>query len=285
MSPWIYILLGWLAGVVSVQLWRLLRLFRHPAPGCALIITRGGATEVAFERALVWPGLHQTSTIDLTARHLRLDRRRRAALITADSCRVDIVLTCTVRVDPTREGVLAAARALGPRGVSDPEAVSELLSPVLQQALITACVESGFPELAEGPERLSARVLERVDGDLFGFRIDEIAVEHFAQSGLDQFSDEDARDAQGLTEITARLEAARTRTEALQLSGEVERARQQLEARRVLAEINAEMRAIEGPPMGAETPALTAEPEGVAGDADEGVAEAEIPDDVEADAT
>lgn len=244
-----FVMLGWLGGVLTALGWRLLRLFRHPPPGHALIVTRGAGVEVSFHRALVWPGLHQAALADLSAHVVRIDRRRRAALSTADHCRVDVTVAFTVQVDPSREGVLAAARALGAEGMGDADTIGAHLEPGLTQAVTAACAAVDFPDVFRNPDRLSEVIEKCAHIGLEGFRLVEVAVEHFAQSSLDQFDPQRAGDAEGLAILTSRLEAAHTRAEALRLSGQVERARQALDARRALVAVDEELMALGAPPL------------------------------------
>lgn len=205
-------------------------------PGHALLVRRSGRTQVAPHAAWALPS--QIFAVPLVARTLTIQCRRRNAVRCADGIRAEVQLEVTLSMLNTPEAILRATDTLGDR-LDQPNAVAEHFRPRFMQALTTVCAQARFEDWT--PEQLADQIANAVGPDLDGFIAKDIAVTRFEQASLEAHDPENQSDAEGIRALTERLEAERTRTEAIVHAATVERARNELEAQRQLADLDEQL--------------------------------------------
>jgi uncharacterized membrane protein YqiK len=112
------------------------RLYRKAAADEAIIRTGVGGQKVCIDGAIIaMPSFHQISRVSLSTIRLHVQRvGRRDSLVTKDKIRANVVVEFYLRVQAERDAVLAAARSLGSRGMSN-ESMKELFEGKVTDAL------------------------------------------------------------------------------------------------------------------------------------------------------
>src|SRR5688572_12572346 len=91
-----------------------LNLYRKTAANEALVRTGMGGSEVVLDGGIVvFPVAHQVVPVSLETMKLEVERQDQDALITQDNLRVDVKAEFYIRVNPSKEQILQAARSLG----------------------------------------------------------------------------------------------------------------------------------------------------------------------------
>jgi uncharacterized membrane protein YqiK len=183
----------------------LLRCYRPPEKGTALVISTTGGQRVVFERgALVLPVVHRAERMDLSARTIVVDRRGRDGLVCRDSIRADVRIVFLVRVNPTEEDVLQVARVLGCSRAASREALDQMFSAKFTEAVKSVGKRLEFEELCADREQFKDHVIEVIGRDLGGYALDDAAIEYLEQTPLDALDPNNIFDAEGIRKITER---------------------------------------------------------------------------------
>ncbi len=97
----------------AVQVARIVFVKTAP-PGMALVVTpKSGETRVSFSSALVLPGFHQATLVDITVKLIKVLREKSNPLLSRDDQRFRAVFTFYVRISRSEDGVLNATQTLG----------------------------------------------------------------------------------------------------------------------------------------------------------------------------
>ena len=155
------------------------KLYVKVAQGHALIINKMVDVRVFFTGGLVIPAVHKAEIIDISKRHIVIDRRGDRALLLGDGARVDLVADVFLRVNKTPEDVVRAAQNIGAARLADPDAIESLFLPKLESAVEMVCARAGFDALHRDREAITDRILETIGEDLDGFVVDEVTLRVF----------------------------------------------------------------------------------------------------------
>jgi uncharacterized membrane protein YqiK len=208
----------------------MMRWVRTAAEGTALIVSGSQGKRVAFDRVVAVPGIHRVEVIDLGVHAVVVDRRGRDGLHCNDNIRADVRATFHVRVNRTTEDILKVAQTVGCARASDPAALAELFVAKFTEALRAVVRMYRFEEgLRDGME-LKDRVIESIGRDLNGFMLDEVAIDTFAQTPIEQLDPNNILDAEGIRKITEVTAEQKMRANEVAMRMRKETSRQQLEA-------------------------------------------------------
>lgn len=155
------------------------KLYVKVAQGHALIINGMADVRVFFSGGLVIPSVHKAELVDVSKRHIVIDRRGDRALLLGDGARVDLVADVFLRVNKTPEDVVRAAENIGAARLADPDAIESLFLPKLESAVEMVCARAGFDALHRDREAITDRILETIGEDLDGFVVDEVTLRVF----------------------------------------------------------------------------------------------------------
>ena len=158
------------------------KLYVKVAQGHALIINKMVEVRVFFTGGLVIPAVHKAEIIDISKRHIVIDRRGDRALLLGDGARGDLVADVYLRVNKTPEDVVRAAQNIGAARLADPDAIESLFLPKLESAVEMVCARAGFDALHRDREAITDRILETIGEDLDGFVVDEVTLRVFDRS-------------------------------------------------------------------------------------------------------
>ncbi len=194
--------------------------FRRASASEALVRTGWGNAQVALNGGLfVWPVMHQVAPVSLETMKLEVERMDQDALITQDNLRVDVKAEFYIRVNPTEEDVLQAARSLGHKSV-DAKAVGTLVFEKLVSALRSVAAQKDLAEIHSDRKNFASGVQELVSEELQqnGLLLETVTISRLDQTDPRGLSDENIFDAQGkkkITEITAAARVERNRLERM----------------------------------------------------------------------
>lgn len=160
------------AAVVLAKCWR-----RAP-PGHAFVITTLNDMRVRRGGAIVMPIVHRADRIDLRVRVLRVERKGRDAIVTADGELADIGATFRLKINDTVEAILEVAKTIGCDRASDDATLHELFDAKLVSALKVVVRRLRLDELLTYRDRLQDEVMAAVGPDLCGFALEDVAIDH-----------------------------------------------------------------------------------------------------------
>jgi uncharacterized membrane protein YqiK len=225
------------------------RLYQKAAANRAFVRTGQGGEKVILDGgAIVVPVLHNIIPVSLETMRLNVERRGPHALITRDNLRVDLSAEFYIKVQPSRDDILQAARSLGGRSIT-PGAVSELVQEKLVSALRTVAARMDLVELHAKRDEFAGEVQKIVTHELGanGLTLETVTISALDQTDTKSLQETNVFDAQGLRKIAqitqeARIERNRIEREAEQavVGKDVETRKKVLEMGRDQAEFEAE---------------------------------------------
>lgn len=195
-------------------------LYRKTSANEALVRTGAGGVEVALDGGMVvFPVVHQVVAVSLETMKLEVERRDQDALITQDNLRVDVKAEFYIRVNPSAENIIQAARSLGHKSV-EARAVGELVFEKLVSALRSVAAQKDLATIHSDRKGFAGAVQDLVSEELEqnGLLLETVTISRLDQTDPAGLSDENIFDAQGkkkITEITAAARVERNRLERL----------------------------------------------------------------------
>jgi uncharacterized membrane protein YqiK len=217
--PWAFFLLGFVSIVVGGCV-GVLSVYRRTAANEALVRTGMNGVAVALNSGInVFPLIHQVVPVSLETMKLEVERQGQDALITQDNLRVDVKAEFYIRVNPTEEDIIQAARSLGSKSVSA-GAVGALVFEKLVSALRSVAAQKDLAAIHSDRKTFASAVQELVAEELQqnGLLLESVTISRLDQTDPHGLSDENIFDAQGkkkITEITAAARVERNRLERL----------------------------------------------------------------------
>jgi len=217
---------GWAVGFVGLVVLvaglvvGALSVYRRTAANEALVRTGLKGAHVALNGGIaVFPMVHQVVAVSLETMKLEVERMDQDALITQDNLRVDVKAEFYIRVNPTEEDILQAARSLGHKSV-EASAVGKLVFEKLVSALRSVAAQKDLAEIHTDRKSFASAVQELVAEELQqnGLLLETVTISRLDQTDPHGLSDENIFDAQGkkkITEITAAARVERNRLEKL----------------------------------------------------------------------
>ncbi|MBM3457416.1 MAG: hypothetical protein FJX77_02610 [Armatimonadetes bacterium] len=217
--PGVLVVLGALSIIAGLVLgW--FSLYRKTSANEALVRTGSGGVEVALDGGIVvFPAVHQVVPVSLETMKLEVERKDQDALITQDNLRVDVKAEFYIRVNPSKENIIQAARSLGHKSV-EPRSVGELVFEKLVSALRSVAAQKDLATIHSDRKGFAGSVQELVSEELEqnGLLLEAVTISRLDQTDPHGLSDENIFDAQGkkkITEITAAARVERNRLERL----------------------------------------------------------------------
>lgn len=170
--------------------------------------------QVSFTDTLVLP-FQSAELVDLSTHELVVDRRGSAGLRCRDDLRVDVVVRVKLRVNPTAEDVLRAARRLKAENTGVPAVLAHHFEGRFATALATLARACDLQQLLSHRDELSDKVLDVVGTDLDGYAVDSLDVAVLAQTPLEALDPSDVLDAVASRKIAERTGAEKATADAL----------------------------------------------------------------------
>lgn len=184
------------------------RMYRRSTKELSFVRTGWGGQKVIMNGgALVFPVLHDIIPVNMNTLRLEVRRADQQALITRDRMRVDVAAEFYVRVQPTGDSIATAAQTLGTRTMR-PDELKDLVEGKFVDALRSVAAEMAMEELHEQRVSFVQKVQKAVTEDLFknGLELESVSLTGLDQTRLEFLNPQNAFDAEGLTQLTQRIE-------------------------------------------------------------------------------
>ncbi|PCH67990.1 MAG: flotillin family protein [Rhodobacteraceae bacterium] len=208
-----------LALVLLLAIWFLQRFFAKATLDTALVRTGfGGAVVVVDGGCLALPILHQVQKVSMVSQSFLAARKGRDALLTRDQMRADVEFEFELRVAPTDDGISTAAQALGHRISRSGDAMQEVLSGSLIDAIQNAAATRTLDEIHLDRAGFTADVAGAVEAQAakLGLTLVSASLVSVDQSDLSQMNENNTFNARGmrrLAELVAEQRKARVQIE------------------------------------------------------------------------
>jgi len=184
------------------------KFYRKVGPEEAIVTSgQGGLRAASGEGTWVIPVLHRAEHMDLSVKRIEIHRKGESGLICKDNIRADIEVAFFVRVNNTKEAILAVAQSLGCKRASDRQALVELFDAKFSEALKTVGKHFEFVELFVERDKFKEQILKVIGTDLNGYVLDDCAIDYLEQTPVEKLNLNNILDAEGIkkiTELTAR---------------------------------------------------------------------------------
>ena len=218
---WVILLLL-IAIAVLAAIWFLQRYYAKASLDTALVRTGFGGRRVVTEGGcLSLPILHRVQKVFMGALSLQVRRNGQDAVLTRDQMRADIEFEFELRVDPSTQGISAAAQTLGPRIARGGESLSDIVTGPMVDAIQRAAAARTLEAIHLDRSAFSDDVAETVESQAskLGLTLVSASLVAVDQSDLGQWNENNAFNAQGMRRLAAlvadqRKERVRIETEA-----------------------------------------------------------------------
>lgn len=213
----------------------------------ALVRTGSGGEQVVIGGGLtVLPVLHQIMRVSLKSVPLMVAREGKNALVTADKIKANVTTELYVKVEPTMEDVLAAARSFGTRNL-EANAVRDLVEGKLTDALRAVAANQRFQELHANRKEFAEHVQKTLAEELKknGLTLESVAITTFAQLPISELDPNDVFDAEGRRAITETVEANRKLTNTIKRDTDIAVQQKDVEARKQALSLELEQKKAE----------------------------------------
>ncbi|WP_020561053.1 flotillin family protein [Thiofilum flexile] len=173
----------------------------------------GGEKVVLNGGAFVLPVIHEATPINMQTIAVKVERSNKAALITKDPLRVDVMAEFRLSVPPDPDAISKAARTLGTMTMS-PEKVQKLVEEQCVAALRSVASNMELQELHLKRKDFERNVEQAVNQEFEknGLELESVSLVRLDQTAREYFDPSNAFDAQGLTildQITSENEKRR----------------------------------------------------------------------------
>lgn len=226
--------------VIAVAVYLLHWLYRRSSKDVSFVRTGfGGEKVIIGGGAFVLPIVHDVTEVSMNTLRLEVRRALAQSLITKDRMRVEVTVEFFVRVLPTPEAVAAAARTLGHRTMN-PENLKGLVQGRFIDAMALVAAEMTMEEMHEQRGKYIAGVKEQVADTLTqnGLELEVASLTSFDQTDMKLFNPSNAFDAEGLTQLTERIESRKKKRNDIEQDTMIEIRNKNLEAEKLALAIS-----------------------------------------------
>jgi len=226
--------------VIAVAVYLLHWLYRRSSKDVSFVRTGfGGEKVIIGGGAFVLPIVHDVTEVSMNTLRLEVRRAQVQSLITKDRMRVEVTVEFFVRVLPTPEAVAAAARTLGHRTMN-PENLKDLVQGRFIDAMALVAAEMTMEEMHEQRGKYIAGVKEQVADTLTqnGLELEVASLTSFDQTDMKLFNPSNAFDAEGLTQLTERIESRKKKRNDIEQDTMIEIRNKNLEAEKIALAIS-----------------------------------------------
>jgi uncharacterized membrane protein YqiK len=210
------------------------RFFQRAGADEALVRTGSGGERVVIGGGItVMPIFHQIMRVSLKSVPLMVAREGKNALVTADKIKANVTTELYVKVEPTKEDVLSAARSFGTRNL-EANAVRDLVEGKLTDALRAVAANQRFQELHANRKEFAEHVQRTLSEELKknGLTLESVAITTFAQLPIGELDPNDVFDAEGRRAITETVEANRKLTNTIKRDTDIAVQHKDVDARK-----------------------------------------------------
>ncbi len=215
----IFLIIFVLVGIAAVVFYAMIAKSYVKAPTNKAFVRTGGLSKTATERpkvvmnggSWVFGLLHEITWVDLRTMEIEIERTEDNALLTHDPQYADIKAIFYIKVSPSIEGIIDAARTIGDK-VVDADIVKQLMDAKLDGALRDVAATFTLMSLHQEREKFIKEVQNRVKGDLEenGLILESVSILTLRAARQGTFSTEDVFGAQVARANAEVIEAAKS---------------------------------------------------------------------------
>lgn len=229
---------GFIALVVLGFIAMALKFYVKVEQGTVLIVnTMKSTPEVTFTGQLVLPVIHKKEFMEISLKTIEIDRRGSDGLICQDNIRADIKVAFYVRVNKTKEDVLAVAQTVGCARASDQTTLEELFVAKFSEALKTVGKQLDFVDLYQERDRFRDEIIKVIGTGLNGYVLEDAAIDYLEQTPIQQLDTNNILDAEGIRKITELTATQHVKTNDFQREEETKIKKRDVEARERILEL------------------------------------------------
>lgn len=219
----------WFIGIIVAialilfGLWLLQRFYAKASRETALVRTGLGGQRVVLDGGcLALPILHQIQRVNMAALSFRMHRAGADALLTGDRLRADLDMEFELRVNPSREGVAAAAQSLGSRIARGGEGVEELFAGTLIGAMQNAAAARTLDQIHLDRRAFAAEVAAEVAdyAEKLGLSLITTSLVSVDQADFGRLNENNAFNAEGMRKLASLV--AEQRKERVRIEAEAD---------------------------------------------------------------
>ncbi len=216
--------------------------FKKVPQGKAIIRSGMGDLKVSYNKGIfVIPLIHKQEVVDISIKKVEIQRLGNDGLICKDNMRADIKVAFFVRVNPEDLDVIKVAQTIGAERASDVSTLNTLFEAKFSEALKTVGKRFDFIELYDSRERFKREILETIDQDLNGYKLDDCAIDYLEQTALQFLKADNILDAQGIEKITKLTAAQNILANQIRRDEEKTITEQNVEAKEAILEFNRQL--------------------------------------------
>ncbi len=179
-------------------------LFKHATKDQAYVRTGYGGEVIAQNTGIfIIPILHHALPVNLKAMRLEIKLVDKAAVVTKDYMKVNLLMDFYVRVNAKKESISHVAGTLGELTLF-PEQMKDFLAGQLIHAVRKVVSKMTMTEIHQHQSVFVEKIQQLVTGDLSknSLQVDQVSLQHMEQSAKKFYSEDNAFDAEGLSELT-----------------------------------------------------------------------------------
>ncbi len=176
--------------------------YRKPIHGRAIVRTGAGGTKVAFEKGMfVIPVFHRMEIMDITLKTITISRLGVDGLICRDNMRADIKVAFFVRVNNTFTDTKNVALSIGCKRASQKETLENLFDSKFSEALKTVGKKFNFVDLYNSRKEFKEGIVGIIGKDLNGYILDDCAIDYLEQTSIKSLKNDNILDSEGIKKI------------------------------------------------------------------------------------
>jgi uncharacterized membrane protein YqiK len=188
--------------IVFVLISLLIKWYKKPIHGVALVRTGAGGTKIAFETGFfVIPVLHRLEEMDITLKTITISRMGSEGLICKDNVRADIKVAFFIRVNREFADATKVALNIGCERASKIETLEGLFDAKFSEALKTVGKQFDFVNLYDARDDFRKEILTLIGRNLNGYLLDDCAIDYLEQTPLSAMKQDNILDAEGIKKI------------------------------------------------------------------------------------
>lgn len=204
--------------------WFLQRYYAKASLETALVRTGMGGRKIVIDGGcLALPIIHQLQKVSMSAMSISIDRSGRDAVMCRDQLRADMKLEFELKVSPSEDGIATAAQSLGARISRVGDAVQDLLSGILIDAIQNAAAGRAMDEIHLDRTGFADAVAEaaRARSERLGLELISAAMISIDQSNSSHLDENNAFHAQGMRRLAELISEQRKARVAAETSTEI----------------------------------------------------------------
>lgn len=209
---------------VLVGIWFFQRFYAKATLETALVRTGMGGRRVLTDGGCIaLPILHQVQRVSMQTAAIEIVRHGRDAVLTADQMRADISMEFELRIAPDTDSIATAAQAFGHRIARSGDAIAEVLTGSLINAVHSAAAARGLTEIHLNRAGFTKDVADMVadHADRLGLALVSASLISVDQSDLSGRDENNAFNATGMRRLAELVAEERKARIAIETSTEV----------------------------------------------------------------